>query len=142
MKWLIAVVLIAVVALVAYNYGKTGEIRLLPPRSAVDDFGLGELERQFEATRRQAEELARAAGKAGEDAADKAARTRRELERLKAEAEDTLRRIEKEAKAQKGRAEDAVAQGRRELERRAEQLKAAIEAFERELERRSSGSDS
>jgi chromosome segregation ATPase len=133
MKWLIAAVLIAVVALVAYNFGKTGEIRLLPPRSAVDDFGLGELERRFEETRRQGEELVRAAGQAGEDAAEKAARTRRELERLKAEAEDTLRRLEKEAKAQAGRAEDAVAQGRRELEQRAEQLKAAIEAFEREL---------
>jgi len=137
MKWLIAVVLIAVVALVAYNFGKTGELRLLPPRSAVDDLGLGELERRFEATRRQAEELARAAGQAGEDAADKAARTRRELERLKAEAEETLRRLEKEAKVRAGQAEDAVARGRRELEQRAQQLKEAIEAFERELERRS-----
>lgn len=137
MKWLVAVVLIAVVALVAYNFGKTGEIRLLPPRAAVDDFGLGELERQFAETRRQAEELVRAAGQAGEDAADQVARTRREVERLKTEAEATLRRLQKEAKAQAGRAEDAVVQGRRELEQRAARLKAAIEAFERELERRS-----
>jgi hypothetical protein len=142
MKWLIAIVLIAVVALVAYNFGKTGELRLLPPRSAVDDFGLGELERRFDATRRQAAELAHTAGQAGEDAADTLARTRRELERLKAEAEDTLRRVQKEAKAQAGRAEDAVAQGRRELERRAEQLKAAIEAFERELNAKRPDSDS
>lgn len=139
MKWLIAVVLIAVVALVAYNYGKTGEIRLLPPRAAAEDFGLGELERRFEETKRQGEELLRAAGQAGDDAADKAARARRELERLKSEAEATLRRLEKEAKVQADRAEDAVARGRRELEERAERLKAAIEAFERELDARSSG---
>lgn len=138
MKWLIAVVLIAVVALVAYNFGKTGELRLLPPRSAIDDFGLGELERRFEETRRQGQELVRAAGQAGEDAAEKAARTRRELERLKAEAEETLRRLEKEAKVRADQAEDAVARGRRELEQRAAQLKEAIEAFERELDARSS----
>lgn len=127
MKALIAIVVLVLVGLVAYNFVTTGEVRLLPRQLSAEEIEIEDLERQLAAARRQFEQAAKAAGISGADFTTQAEAARRQVEKIEEKLAAALRRMEDEARTHVGRWSDRAAERARALER-------AVEAFKRELQ--------
>ena len=127
MKAILFLALLAAAGLIGYNYFKTGEIGLIPPKATPEAKELQRLQQQLEEAREKLAEARRGAGRTREEIADRIASSRREVERITSDLESTVKRLEAKTK-EKARRLD------RKVREKADKLKAAIEAFRRELE--------
>ncbi len=115
MRTLIVVVVLALVALVAYNYVTTGKIAIIPRSLSADQKAVERLEKRFEAARSQFNQAGRAAGISGADTTADAEAARREVERVDAELREMMDRLDGAARQD------------------ADRLKAEIDDFKKDL---------
>lgn len=83
MRALLTLLVVVVVALVAFNYLTTGEIKLLPGDSmSGDEHELNRLQGEFRAAAREYRQAAKSAAVAGIDSSDAAAAALAEVDRV------------------------------------------------------------
>ena len=82
MKTLVILIVVVVVALLAFNYLTTGELRLLPKSASGEAGEVADLQREFGNLRQQYGQAARASGVSGLDTTSDAAGSLQELQRV------------------------------------------------------------
>ncbi len=115
MKGFIAVLAVAVVAVLAYNYVQTGRLALIPSSLSRDEQALQRIEERFNTARRQFEAAGRPAGVAGADTTADAEAARRDIDKADADLADLRAHLGGALKAQ------------------ADRLRTEIEAFRDEM---------
>jgi predicted nucleic acid-binding Zn-ribbon protein len=132
MRIAIGIVILALVALVGYNYLTTGEIRVVPQARSADEITLDRLQARFETARRKLVDAESSANAAGERAKaglkDEMEAARRQLDDVKTQVDGFLERTGERAASGKNRLAAR-------LRDKATRLRAAIDAFRRELKR-------
>ena len=135
MKVVIAVLVVLIVGVLAYNYGVTGELRLMPPSS--EERQLARIEKQLDSAKEQWADARKAVGKSRDEVEKQIRTARREVERLQGELEDVVDRLEDardKARTIDERVRAKVKRWKRQAHDRADRIGAAIEAFKRELQ--------
>lgn len=135
MKVVIAVLVVVIVGVLAYNYGTTGELRLMPPSS--EERQLARIEKQLDNAKEQWADARKAVGKSRDEVEKQIGTARREVDKLQGELDDVLVRLEDakdEAKSFNERVRAKVKRWKTRARYRADRLEAAIEAFKRELQ--------
>ena len=118
MKKIVILVVIAVVALVIYNYATTGTVSLLPASMSMsaDERAVADLEDRFDAARKQYSQAARSAGLSGMDTSGDAEGALRSVEQIASD----LRKLQQELSSGPAK-------------QKAETLAASIEGYKRSL---------
>jgi hypothetical protein len=102
MKKLIIVVAVVLGALVAYNYVTTGELKLLPGASlSAEEREVADLEKRFDAARKEAAQAHRAAGATGIDMTADVESVRRSIRSIRQALDDLNGRLTTDAARQK-----------------------------------------
>jgi hypothetical protein len=118
MKKLIAVVIVAIIGLVVFNYATTGELTLVPSFSKSDqERAVQDLQDRFAAARKQFAQAYRTAGVSGIDTTADADAAISSVKRVKRELEPLRKKL----------SEDRA-------KRKADELARAVQAFVKELE--------
>lgn len=117
MKKIALVLAIGVLGLLGYNYVATGELKLIPGRAlSAEQRELKELEKQFDAARKQVGQAHRAAGTTGIDMTADVEAARRSLDKIQRALADLKQRLESDsAKRDADRLARAVKDYSREL---------------------------